>query len=119
VTFQRFYRCLLIVSLVGSVIAATQVSQAHQLSGAASGQETITGYIQSIDQTTGVITVETTTGVVKLEAAPEAITEWKEGDPVVVKIDRAEQREHSNMTEEDTPLLPSSPTAKSDAVQSH
>ena len=117
-TFQRFYYFLLIATLVGNVIAATQTSEAYQLSVTAPSQETVSGRIRSIDRATGRIAVETDTGIVMLEAAPEAITEWKEGDPVVVKIDSTEQGEQGNVAEEGVPLPQSSPTAQSDATMS-
>ena len=118
-TFQHFSRFLLIVTLVGSVITATQTSEAYQLNATAPRQETISGRIQSIDRATGRIAVETDTGVVMLEATPEAITEWQEGDPVVVKIDSTEQHEHENVARDGTIPPQSSPTAKSDATTSH
>ncbi len=118
-TFQRFSYFLLIVSLVGSAITATQASEAYQLSVTTPSQETISGRIRNIDRATGRIAVETDIGVVMLEAAPEAITEWKEGDPVVVKIDSTEQHEQGTVAEEGTTLPQSSPTAQSGAVMSH
>lgn len=118
-TLHCFYRFIFVVSLVGSVIITPQVSKAYQLRATATRQETISGRIRSINQATGMITVETATGVVNLEAAPEAITEWKEGDPVVVKIDVPEPREQEKVAEEgSTTLLQSNPTAKSDAAMS-
>ena len=118
-TFQRFSYFLLIASLIVFVISATQSSEAYQLRATVPSQETITGHIRSIDRTTGRIAVETDTGVVMLEAAPEAIAEWKEGDPVVVKIDRVEQPEQETVAEEGTTLPQSSPTSKSDADASY
>ena len=97
--FQRLYHCLLIVSLVGSVIAATQLSEASQSSVTTPRPETISGRIQTIDRATGRVAVETDTGVVVLEAAPEAIAGWKEGDPVVVKIDTPEPHEQDKIAE--------------------
>ena len=117
-TFQRFSYFLLVVSLVILVTSAKQASEAYQLSVTAPGQETISGRIRSIDRATGRIAVETDTGVVLLEAAPEAIAGWKEGDPVVVKIDGAEQHEQGTVAEEGTMLPQSSPTAQSDAALS-
>jgi len=118
VTLHCFYRFIFVVSFVGSVIITPQVSNAYQLAATATRQETISGRIRSIDQATGMITVETATGVVNLEAAPEAITEWKEGDLVVIKIDVPEPREHEKVAEEGSTLLQSSPTAKSEEVRS-
>jgi len=94
------------------------MSNAYQLVATATRQETISGRIRSIDQATGMITVETAAGIVNLEAAPEAITKWKEGDPVVVKIDVPEPHEHEKVIEESSTLLQSSPTAKSEEVKS-
>jgi len=118
VTIQRFSYFLFIVSLVGSVITAIHASEAYQLSVSTPSQETIVGRIRNIDRATGRITVETDTGVVMVEAAPEAISGWKEGDPVVVQIDSTEQHEQGTVAEEGTTLPQSSPTAKSDAVLS-
>lgn len=117
-TLHCFYRFLFVASLVGSVIITPQVSKAYQLVATVTHQETISGRIRSIDQATGIIMVETATGIVNLEAAPEAITEWKEGDPVVVKIDAPEPREHEKVAEEGSTLLQSNPTAKSGAPTS-
>lgn len=117
-TFQRFSSFLFMVSLFGSVITALQASEAYQLRVSTPSQETIAGRIRTIDRATGRITVETDTEVVMLEAAPEAITGWKEGDPVVVQIDSTEQHEQGTVVEEGTTLPQGSPTAKSDAVLS-
>ena len=117
-TLHCFYRFLFAISFVGSVIFTPQVSTAYQLSALQERQETITGHIRSIDQGTGIIIVETETGVVTLEAPPEAITGWKEGDPVVVKIDATEPREHEEIGEKDSTLLRSGPTANSAAPRS-
>lgn len=114
-TFQRFSSFLFMVSLVASVITAIQASEAYQLRVSTPSQETIAGRIRTIDRATGRIIVETDTGVVILEAAPEAITGWKEGDPVVVQIESTEQHEPGTVAEEGTTLPQSSPTAKSDA----
>ena len=114
-TIQRFSYFLVIVSLVGSVITAILASEAYQLSVSTPSQETIVGRIRHIDRATGRITVETDTGVVMVEAAPEAISGWKEGDPVVVQIESTEQHEPGTVAEEGTTLPQSSPTAKSDA----
>ena len=114
-TIQRFSYFLVIVSLVGSVITAILASEAYQSSVSTPSQETIVGRIRNIDRATGRITVETDTGVVMVEAAPEAITGWKEGDPVVVQIESTEQHEPGTVAEEGTTLPQSSPTAKSDA----
>jgi hypothetical protein len=113
-----FYRSLVVVSFLGSVIFAPQVSTAYQLSALQERQETITGHIRGIDQATGIITVETATGVVTLEATPEAIADWKEGDPVVVTIEATTPREHEEVAEQDPPFLQHGPTAKSDAPKS-
>jgi hypothetical protein len=118
VTIQRFSYFLFIVSLVGSVITALHASEAYQLSVSTPSQETIVGRIRNIDRATGRITVETDTGVVMVAAAPEAISGWKEGDPVVVQIDSTKQHEQGTVAEEGTTLPQSSPTAKSDAVLS-
>ena len=118
-TLHCFQRFVFVVSFVGIVIITSQVSNAYQLVATTTHQETISGRIRSIDQATGMITVETAAGVVNLEAAPEAITKWKEGDPVVVKIDVPELREHEKVTEEGSTLLQSSPTAKSEEIRSH
>ena len=119
VTFQRFYYFLFIVTLVGSVITATQTSEAYQLGVTVPSQETISGRIRNIDPATGKIAVETDTGVVMLEAEPEAIAGWKEGDPVVVKIDSTEQPEPGTVAEESATLPKNSPTAQSGAIMSH
>jgi hypothetical protein len=111
-----FYRFLFTVSLVGSVIITPQTSNTYQLTPTATRQETVSGRLLSIDHTTGMLLVATDTGIVTLEAAPEAITGWKEGDPVVVKIDAAEQQEDEEVTEGATTLPQSSSTAKSDAA---
>jgi hypothetical protein len=112
-----FYRFLFVVSLVGSVITTPQTSNAYQLTTTATRQETISGRLLSIDHTTGMLLVETDTGIVTLEAAPEAIAGWKEGDPVVVKIDATEQQEYEEKVAEGATTLPqSSSTAKSDAA---
>jgi hypothetical protein len=111
-----FYRFLFVVGLVGSVITTTQTSNAYQLTTTATRQETISGRLLSIDHTTGMLLVATDTGIVTLEAAPEAITGWKEGDPVVVKIDATEQQEDEEVAEGTTTLPQSSSTAKSDAA---
>lgn len=118
-TFQRFSYLLLTLSLIIIVISATQSSEASQLNVTIPGQETISGRIRSIDHVTGRIAVETESGVVMLEAAPEAITEWKEGDPVVVKLDSTEQAEPGTVAEEGATLPQSNPTAKSDAAMTH
>jgi hypothetical protein len=110
-----FYRFLFVVSLVGSVITTPQTSNAYQLTTTAPRQETISGRLLSIDYTTGILLVETDTGTVALEAAPEAIAGWKEGDPVVVKIDATEQQEEE-VAERATTLPQSSSTAQSDAA---
>jgi hypothetical protein len=110
-----FYRFLFTVSLVGSVIITPQTSNAYQLTTTATRQETISGRLLSIDHTTGMLLVETDTGIVALEAAPEAIAGWKEGDPVVVKIDATEQQEYE-VAEGAKTLPQSSSTAKSDAA---
>lgn len=119
---RYFYRSLVVVSFIGSVIFTPQVSTAYQLSALQERQEerqeTITGHIRGIDQATGIITVETATGVVTLEATPEAIVDWKEGDPVVVTIDVTAPREHEEVAEKDPTFLQHSPTAKSQAVES-
>jgi hypothetical protein len=99
VNLRCFYRFFFVVSLVGSVIFPPHVSNAYQLTAMTTRQETIAGRILSIDQATGTIMVETATGVVKLEAAPEAIADWKAGDPVVIKIDATEPREHEEVAE--------------------
>ncbi len=112
-----FYRSLVVVSFIGSVIFAPQVSTAYQLGDLQERQETIIGHIRGIDQATGIITVETATGVVTLEATPEAIVDWKEGDPVVVTIDAIAPREHEEVAEKDPTFLQHSPTAKSQAVE--
>jgi len=118
VTFHCFYRFFFVVIFVGSVIFTPQVSIAYQFSALQERQETITGHIRSIDQATGIITVETATRIVTLEAPPEAITGWKEGDPVVVKIDATEPREHEEVDEKGPTLLWSGPTANSAAPKS-
>jgi hypothetical protein len=114
-----FYRSLIVIGFVGSVIFAPRVSTAYQLSALQERQDTITGYIRGIDQATGIITVETATGIVTLEATPESITSWKVGDPVVVKIDTSEPREHEEIAVEETTFPRSSPPTKSQAVESH
>jgi hypothetical protein len=111
-----FCRFLFAVSLVGSVITTPQTSNAYQSTTAATRQETTSGRIRSIDQVTGILMVETAIGIVKVEAAPEAITGWKEGDPVIVKIDPPEQQEYEEVTEGATALPQSSATAASDAA---
>ena len=116
-TLHCFYRFIFVVSFVGSVIFTPHVSKAYQLGAVQEHQETITGHIRSIDRASGIITVETATGVVNLEAAPEAITEWKEGDPVVIKIDATEPREHEEVAEGETTLPQSSATTKSGEVR--
>lgn len=113
-----FYRSLAAVSFIGSVIFAPPVSTAYQLSARQERQETITGHIRGIDQATGIITVETATGIITLEATPEAIVDWKEGDPVVVKIDTSEPREHEEVAVGETTFPQSSPPTKSQAVES-
>jgi hypothetical protein len=110
-----FYRFLFVVSLGGSVITTPQTSNAYQLTTTATRQETISGRLLSIDHTTGMFLVETDTGIVALETAPEAIAGWKEGDPVIVKIDATEQQEYE-FAEEATTLPQSSATATSDAA---
>ncbi|NOT53456.1 MAG: hypothetical protein HOP18_02515 [Deltaproteobacteria bacterium] len=115
---HSFYRSLVVVSFIGSVIFAPQVSTAYQLSALQERQDTMTGHIRGIDQTTGIITVETATGIVTLEATPEAIADWKEGDPVVVKIDSSEPREHEEVAVGETTFPQSSPPTKSQAVES-
>ena len=109
-----FYRFLFVVSLVGSVITTPQTSNAYQFTTTATRQETTSGRIRSIDQVTGILMVETAMGIVKVEAAPEAIAGWKEGDPVIVKIDPPEQQEYEEVAEGATTLPQSSATATSD-----
>lgn len=118
-TLHCFYRFLFVVSFVGSVIFSPQMSTAYQLTATTTVQETIAGRILSINQTTGTIMVETATGIINLEAAPEAITDWKEGDPIVIKIDAPEQRVHEEVAEGETTLPQSSSSAKSEKVGSH
>jgi hypothetical protein len=110
-----FYRFLFTVSLIGSVIITPQTSNTYQLTTTATRQETISGRLLSIDRTTGMFLVETDSGVVALEATPEAIAGWKEGDPVVVKTDATEQQEEE-VSEGATTLPQSSSTAKSDTA---
>jgi hypothetical protein len=101
VTLYCLYRFIVSASFVGSVIFTPQVSRAYQLSALQQRQEepqeTITGHIRSIDQASGIITVETATGIVTLEAAPEAVADWKVGDPVVVTIDATAPRDHESV----------------------
>jgi hypothetical protein len=112
-----FSRFLFVVSLVGSVITTPQTSKAYQLTTTAARQGTISGRLLSINRTTGMFLVETDSGVVALEAAPEAIAGWKEGDPVVVKADATEQQEYEEeVTEGATTLPQSGSTAKSDTA---
>lgn len=116
--FHLFGCLILAFILVGSATTATRASEAPRFSVTTVSEETISGHILRIDQTTGVITVETATEIINLEAAPEAITAWKEGDPVSVKIDRAEQREHGEVSEEGTAIPQNNSTTKSGAVLS-
>jgi hypothetical protein len=111
-----FYRLLFVVSLVGSVITTPQMSNACQLTTTATRQETISGRLLSLNHATGMLLVETDTGIVTLEAAPDTIAGWKEGDPILVKIDATEQQEYEEVAEGATPLLQNGATATSDTA---
>ena len=115
----RLFGCLILACiLVGGAITATRASEAPQFSVTTASEETIAGHILSLDRSTGVITVETAIGIFNLEAAPEMITAWKEGDPVLVQIDKAEQREHGKISEEGMAIPQNSSAAKSGTVLS-
>lgn len=59
---------------------ATQTRGAHSVSGS----------IRKIDHNTGMINLETEVGVLEVQASPEAVQDWQEGDQVVLKFGAAE-----------------------------
>src|SRR5688572_6631823 len=113
----RLFGCLILAFiLVGSATTATRASEAPRFSVTTASEEIIAGHILSLDPSSGVIPVEAATGNVNLEEAPEAITAWKKGAPVLVKIARAEQREHGEVSEEGMTIPRNSYTAQSGTV---
>ena len=94
-------RLLVAIACVGSIVAAVSAADEAQHTGQPEvahesvtstaavgfrGKDTLYGRIRTIDHKAGIVGVQTEEGVLSLQAVPETIKNWKEGDLVVMEF---------------------------------